>query len=46
MGKFVSETLVNFQFLAIINYQEIGWTDTNLEGAAHLLFAVGGGAKT
>jgi hypothetical protein len=29
-----------------VDHQEIGRADTNLEGAAHLLFAVGGGAKT
>jgi hypothetical protein len=28
------------------DHKEIGLADTNLEGAAHLLFAVGGGAKT
>lgn len=29
-----------------VGHKEIGRADTNLEGAAHLLFAVGGGAKT
>ncbi|NJK74154.1 MAG: hypothetical protein HC786_05270 [Richelia sp. CSU_2_1] len=29
-----------------VEHQQIGRADTNLEGAAHLLFAVGGGAKT
>ncbi|MEG4346618.1 hypothetical protein QUB70_25555 [Microcoleus sp. A003_D6] len=29
-----------------VEHKEIGRADTNLEGAAHLLFAVGGGAKT
>ena len=29
-----------------VDHKEIGRADTNLEGAAHLLFAVGGGAKT
>jgi YD repeat-containing protein len=29
-----------------VDHKEIGRADTNLEGAAHLLFVVGGGAKT
>ena len=29
-----------------VDHKEIGRADTNLESAAHLLFAVGGGAKT
>ncbi len=54
MGKFASETSANDYCIGKVenghiynvNHQEIGRADTNLEGAAHLLFAVGGGAKT